>query len=80
MTPSSLTSGVPLHSIWGRATFSEVCCNNQTINTRQMTLLVAQLVKNLPAMPETWVGSLGQKDPLEKGMATHSSILVWIIP
>ena len=37
--------------------------------------LVAQLIKNLPAMWETWVGSLGQEDPLEKGMATHSSIL-----
>ena len=37
--------------------------------------LVAQLVKNLPAMLETWVPSLGWEDPLEKGMATHSSIL-----
>ena len=37
--------------------------------------LVAQMVKNLPAMQETWVQSLGQEDPLEKGMATHSSIL-----
>ena len=37
--------------------------------------LVAQLVKNLPAMQETWVRSLGQEDPLEKGMASHSSIL-----
>ena len=37
--------------------------------------LVAQLVKNSPAMQETWVRSLGQKDPLEKGMVTHSSIL-----
>ena len=42
--------------------------------------LVAQLVKNLPAMPETWVQSLGWKDPLEKGRATHSSILAWRIP
>ena len=42
--------------------------------------LVAQTVKNLPAMQETPVGSLGQKDPLEKGTATHSSILVWRIP
>ena len=39
--------------------------------------LVAQLVRNLPAMQETWVGSLGQEDPLEKGMATHSRILAW---
>ena len=38
------------------------------------------MVKNLPAMWETWVRSLGWEDPLEKGMATHSSILAWRIP
>ena len=42
--------------------------------------LVAQLVKNLPAMRKTWVQSLGWGDPLEKGMATHSSIRAWRIP
>ena len=42
--------------------------------------LVAQLVKNLPAMQETWVPNLGQEDLLEEGMATHSSILAWRIP
>ena len=42
--------------------------------------LVAQLVKNSPAMQETWVRSLGREDPLEKKMATHSSILTWRIP
>ena len=42
--------------------------------------LVAQLVKNLPAMQESWVQSLGREDPLEKGKATHSSILAWRIP
>ena len=41
--------------------------------------LVAQLVKNPPAMWETWVQSLGWEDPLEKGMATHSRILAWEI-
>ena len=41
--------------------------------------LVAQTVKNLPAMQETWVRSLGWEDPLEKGMATRSSILAWRI-
>ena len=41
---------------------------------------VAQLVKNLPAVHETWVRSLGWQDPLEKGKATHSSILAWRIP
>ena len=40
---------------------------------------MAQTVKNLPEMQETWVQSLGQENPLEKGMATHSSILAWII-
>ena len=42
--------------------------------------LVAQIVKNLPAMQETRVRSLGREDPLEKGTATHSSILAWRIP
>ena len=42
--------------------------------------LMAQLVVNQPAMRETWVRSLGWKDPLEKGKATHSSILTWRIP
>ena len=42
--------------------------------------LVAQLVKNLPIMQETWVRSLGWEDPLEKRKATHSTILAWRIP
>ena len=42
--------------------------------------LIAQLVKNPPAMQETWVRSLGWGDPLEKGKATHFSILAWRIP
>ena len=42
--------------------------------------LVAQTLKNLPAMWETWVQSLGWEDPLEKEMAVHSSILAWRIP
>ena len=42
--------------------------------------LVAQLVKNPPTMRETWVPSLGWENPLEKGKATHSSILAWRIP
>ena len=41
---------------------------------------MAQIVKNPPAMQETWVRSLGWGDPLEKGMAAHSSILAWEIP
>ena len=42
--------------------------------------MVAQTVKNLPAMQETWVQSLGWEDPLDKGMAMHSSIRAWRIP
>ena len=48
-----------------------ICC---------MASLVAQTVKRLPEMQETWVPSLGREDPLEKEMATHSSILAWRIP
>ena len=43
-------------------------------------LMVAQTVKNLPAVEKTWAQFLGQEDPLEKGMATHSSITAWEIP
>ena len=42
--------------------------------------LLAQMVKNLPVMQETWIQYLAQEDPLEKGMTTHSSILSWRIP
>jgi len=42
--------------------------------------LVAKTVRNLPAMQETWVSSLGWEEPLEQGTATHSSILAWRIP
>ena len=42
--------------------------------------LVAQMVKNPPTMRETWIRSLGEDNPLEKGMATHSSILAWRTP
>ena len=41
---------------------------------------MAQMVKNPPAMQETWVQSLGWEDPLKKGLATHSNILAWKIP
>ena len=50
-----------------------------SINVR-LASLVAQTVKNVPAMLETWVHSLGWEDPLEKGMAIHCSILAWRIP
>ena len=51
--------------------------------TRRVTpraSLVTQLLKNLPVMQETWIPSVGRKDPLEKEMATHPSILAWKIP
>ena len=47
---------------------------------RKLDSLVAQMVMGLPLMQETWVQSLGQDGPLEKEMATHSSILAWKIP
>ena len=48
--------------------------------TQNRASLIAQLIKNLPAMQETWVRSLGWEDSLEKEMATHFSILAWRIP
>ena len=56
----------------------EYCIYNIVI--QQLDFLVAQLVKNLPAMQETWVPSLGWEDPLEKEKATHFSTLAWRIP
>ena len=53
---------------------------NQIVIKKVGASLVAQLVKNLPAMWEAWVPFLGWEDPLEKGKATHSSILTWRIP
>ena len=52
---------------------------SDSLNSTSDTL-VAQVVKNPPAMWETWVRSLGWEDPMEKGMATHSIILAWRIP
>ena len=49
-------------------------------NQQERASLVVQTVKNMPEKQETWVQSLGQKDPLEEGMATHSNILAWKIP
>ena len=50
------------------------------MNSLKRTFLVGQMVKNLPATQESWVGSLGQEDLLEEGMATHSGTLAWKIP
>ena len=51
-----------------------------TASSTPRASLVAHMEKNLPAMQETWVQSLGWEDPLEKGMVTHYSILAWKIP
>ena len=59
------------------------CCDPQSqrlTHHKIISSLVAQMAKNLPAMQETQVQSLGWEDTLEKGMATHSSILTWKIP
>ena len=53
--------------------------SNKPMTPAKMNVIIAQLIKNLPAMQETQVGSLGQEHPLEKEMATHSSILAWKI-
>ena len=62
----------------------DMCCIYQFLCISHVqniyTNMVAQTVKNPPSMQETWVQSLGWKDPLEKEMATHSSILAWEIP
>ena len=76
-----LHSSLDGRGVWGRMDTS-VCmtesldCSLETITTLFINqLYVAQMVKNLPAMQVTWVRSLGQEDPLEKSMATHSSVL-----
>ena len=54
--------------------------SSSSSNVPREASLMAQMVKNLPVMWETWVQSLGWEDPLEKVMATHSSILCWRFP
>ena len=61
-------------------TYLLVPIHRNQLNKNIRDSLVAQTVKNLPVMQETWVQSLGQEDPLEKGIAQHSSILAWRIP
>ena len=64
------------YSPWGR----QESDTTERLHFDYGTSLVAQMVKRLPTMQETWVRSLGREDPLEKEMATHSSILAWKIP
>ena len=63
----------------GLAPASKMVGDHHTLDSKSASL-VAQLVKKLPAVQETWVRSLGWEDPLEKGTAPHSSILAWRIP
>ena len=60
---------------------NETCTTRLALDQqRAWTSVVAQMVKNPPAMQETWLQALGWEDPLEEDMATHSSILAWRIP
>ena len=78
MDPTSI-SGICPYSWWGLPSQdpTEPCMHGCQLCVR--VSLVAQMVKSLPAVWETWVWPLGQEDPLEKEMATHSSILAWEI-
>ena len=59
---------------------TKLLCATNCFSSVGWASLVAQRLKRLPAMRETWVRSMGREDPLEKEMATHSSILAWRIP
>ena len=66
---------------WGRRVEHDLVTEHSFLRIlTKKASLIAQLVKNTPAVWETWVRSLGWEDPLEKGKATHSSILAWRIP
>ena len=68
------------YSPWGHKESDTTEKLTLSLSNTNWASLVTQMVKNQPAMQETWVQSLGQEDPLEKGMAIHSSILAWRIP
>ena len=74
-----MTQGAPASALWHPREGMEEAQEEGDVYIL-MASLVAQLAKNPPAMWETGVQSLGWEDPLEKGMATHSSILAWRIP
>ena len=82
---SSIPRDEKLYTWYSRSkyTFQEsspLLALNYILSPPSVPSLVAQMVKNLPAMQETWVRSLGREDPLEEGMASHSNILAWRIP
>ena len=74
-----MLSKFPFSVDWDKIQYSQIIQTKYMANifVSSWASLVAQMVKNLPAMQETHIESLGRKDPLEKGMATHSSILAW---
>ena len=76
-----MLSKFPFSVDWDKIQYSQIIQTKYTANifVSSWASLVAQMVKNLPAMQETHIESLGRKDPLEKGMATPSSILTWRI-
>ena len=76
--PFSFSPGLLSWSSFPR--WGMICFFNCSLQMKIKASLVAQTVKNLPAVQETWVWSLGQEDPLEEEMATCSSILAWRIP
>ena len=71
-----------IDNLIGNPTSTSMVASIMANNTHYLlwACLVAQTIKNLPAMQETWVQSLGREYPLEKATATHSSILAWRIP
>ena len=77
-TRSPLHPGVSLS--WQAGSLRLSYQGSPTVPYRYGLFVYNQLVKNLPAMRETWIRSLGWEDPLEKGRATHSTILAWRIP
>ena len=72
--------GSSVHGIFQARILEWIAITFSRGHLRPLNSLVAQRLKRLPARQETQVQSLGWKDPLEKGIATHSSILAWIIP
>ena len=75
--PNGFQKHLKQSTVWfSRSHLGEMCSSSVT----SAASLVAQMVKRLPAMRETWVWSLGQEYPMEKDMATHSSTLAWKIP
>ena len=78
--PQVLYKAAPLGAFHGECVLYNKTSGLYILCSKNKALLVAQMVKRLPTMWETWVQSLGREDPLEKKMATHSSTLAWRIP